>query len=89
MSAVSSTVPWLDEIRSVARAAFAEADAPSDDEEVWRYSRIGDVDLTRYSTGEDSADAPDPVAIDGAAACLLYTSPSPRDQRGSRMPSSA
>ena len=26
------------------------------------------------------------VALD---ACLLYTSPSPRDQRGSRMPSSA
>ena len=25
----------------------------------------------------------------GAANCLLYTSPSPRDQRGSRMPSSA
>ena len=24
-----------------------------------------------------------------ADACLLYTSPSPRDQRGSRMPSSA
>ena len=24
-----------------------------------------------------------------ANACLLYTSPSPRDQRGSRMPSSA
>ena len=24
-----------------------------------------------------------------AASCLLYTSPSPRDQRGSRMPSSA
>ena len=24
-----------------------------------------------------------------AYACLLYTSPSPRDQRGSRMPSSA
>ena len=26
---------------------------------------------------------------DGENACLLYTSPSPRDQRGSRMPSSA
>ena len=26
---------------------------------------------------------------DGAINCLLYTSPSPRDQRGSRMPSSA
>ena len=25
----------------------------------------------------------------GAGSCLLYTSPSPRDQRGSRMPSSA
>ena len=25
----------------------------------------------------------------GRVACLLYTSPSPRDQRGSRMPSSA
>ena len=25
----------------------------------------------------------------GRAPCLLYTSPSPRDQRGSRMPSSA
>ena len=25
----------------------------------------------------------------GMDACLLYTSPSPRDQRGSRMPSSA
>ena len=26
---------------------------------------------------------------DGVGTCLLYTSPSPRDQRGSRMPSSA
>ena len=26
---------------------------------------------------------------DGVSGCLLYTSPSPRDQRGSRMPSSA
>ena len=28
-------------------------------------------------------------AITDACSCLLYTSPSPRDQRGSRMPSSA
>ena len=27
--------------------------------------------------------------VTGSAGCLLYTSPSPRDQRGSRMPSSA
>ena len=33
---------------------------------------------------------PDMIKIaKGARACLLYTSPSPRDQRGSRMPSSA
>ena len=32
-----------------------------------------------------------PAAVDAEppAPCLLYTSPSPRDQRGSRMPSSA
>ena len=36
-----------------------------------------------YYTGEDL----DPVAM--IDYCLLYTSPSPRDQRGSRMPSSA
>ena len=27
--------------------------------------------------------------VSGSIFCLLYTSPSPRDQRGSRMPSSA
>ena len=27
--------------------------------------------------------------VDTTRSCLLYTSPSPRDQRGSRMPSSA
>ena len=29
------------------------------------------------------------MVLDKLGACLLYTSPSPRDQRGSRMPSSA
>ena len=29
------------------------------------------------------------IVQDGMYCCLLYTSPSPRDQRGSRMPSSA
>ena len=29
------------------------------------------------------------VSLDSIYPCLLYTSPSPRDQRGSRMPSSA
>ena len=29
------------------------------------------------------------LGLKTACVCLLYTSPSPRDQRGSRMPSSA
>ena len=38
----------------------------------------------------DSDEPPSWTGIDAwVAACLLYTSPSPRDQRGSRMPSSA
>ena len=31
----------------------------------------------------------DEEGLDFTKTCLLYTSPSPRDQRGSRMPSSA
>ena len=34
----------------------------------------------------DSAEVRAMMLVEG---CLLYTSPSPRDQRGSRMPSSA
>ena len=34
-------------------------------------------------------DAQEQVHLDYFNNCLLYTSPSPRDQRGSRMPSSA
>ena len=36
-----------------------------------------------------TATATDIEDISGGVTCLLYTSPSPRDQRGSRMPSSA
>ena len=34
-------------------------------------------------------DAAKPTVKQQKKVCLLYTSPSPRDQRGSRMPSSA
>ena len=62
------------------------------------------IDITRVdrelaTTDEDSAandvihaisvSAGDSYAVKKCEACLLYTSPSPRDQRGSRMPSSA
>ena len=38
---------------------------------------------------EDLFDFVENLSTPVIAACLLYTSPSPRDQRGSRMPSSA
>ena len=43
------------------------------DESIVRINQHGDIEVRR------------PLKWD----CLLYTSPSPRDQRGSRMPSSA
>ena len=39
--------------------------------------------------GLDSRRIPPLILGHEAVGCLLYTSPSPRDQRGSRMPSSA
>ena len=38
---------------------------------------------------EELLDDVEPLVEHLRAPCLLYTSPSPRDQRGSRMPSSA
>ena len=55
-----------------------------------------DVKRARLSTKADegaSGDvddkAQDDAVVDVQAPCLLYTSPSPRDKRQSRMPSSA
>ena len=53
------------------------------------HSTMGQSDDRAYT--EIVADPASQLATLSAAAyaCLLYTSPSPRDQRGSRMPSSA
>ena len=68
-------------------------------EEVGGRVRTADVDgflldrgfqvlLTAYPEAQDVLDY-DALNLGRFAPCLLYTSPSPRDQRGSRMPSSA
>ena len=44
------------------------------------------VDVRDLGTDEEWEETMNRVQLNG---CLLYTSPSPRDQRGSRMPSSA
>ena len=44
----------------------------------------------RFTAGYGADNQHESVSFShGLLACLLYTSPSPRDQRGSRMPSSA
>ena len=40
-------------------------------------------------SGQKAAEREHKALVRQAESCLLYTSPSPRDQRGSRMPSSA
>ena len=53
---------------------------------------LGSEDVKRMLTGASVKVTGDLVASPAkgqAWDCLLYTSPSPRDQRGSRMPSSA
>ena len=52
----------------------------------YRCDRAGDVPTEFWNYASKSVRDVKPVLM---LACLLYTSPSPRDQRGSRMPSSA
>ena len=47
------------------------------------------ADLEAAKAGLATSDVWERVSASIAKLCLLYTSPSPRDQRGSRMPSSA
>ena len=51
--------------------------------------RNGPVTTDSEGFGQGFLAADSIQALDDLGGCLLYTSPSPRDQRGSRMPSSA
>ena len=81
---------WVRSIEAVERAG-AEGDTSGVD--VWFAGPAKTQVLEILATGA-VAPAPDWAAHDFepnfySIDCLLYTSPSPRDQRGSRMPSSA
>ena len=52
-------------------------------------SHLGFVTFTKIDTTRDLRIAKVYYSVLNPTSCLLYTSPSPRDQRGSRMPSSA
>ena len=58
-----------------------------DDYNNWRpHSSLGNMSPSEYIQSTNNQEEDD---MTQASYCLLYTSPSPRDQRGSRMPSSA
>ena len=59
--------------------------------EVDTYTTMGERDALKFLGGNQFAETDRMNDLYGRMSnvCLLYTSPSPRDQRGSRMPSSA
>lgn len=70
---MSTTTPasWLDDARARSAAAFADTPPPTDEEEVWRYSRIDSVDLAAYQSADGSAGGPAHIEIDGSAAMVV------------------
>ena len=77
-------------------AGAMEEISSSSIEEVKQFDVLtSDLDAVKACTGEINAsmksarDVTQQVGDELGQSCLLYTSPSPRDQRGSRMPSSA
>ena len=83
------TQPLLE--RGAAAAASPAALAAAGPEVVFlNVTDTPDVEALLFGPdGLASAARPGLVVVDHSTICLLYTSPSPRDQRGSRMPSSA
>ena len=70
-------------------ALALEADAPGLVVRPIEPEHFDDVIRSQASGQRESSDTTRPSVCDAVLTCLLYTSPSPRDQRGSRMPSSA
>lgn len=61
---------WLVARRRAAAGRFASADLPSSEEEVWRYSRIGELDLTSFSPAAPSQPPPAPSPPAAAVTSL-------------------
>ena len=76
---------------SLSASAQNTADVVEEDE----VNRLETITVTARKKTENLQDVPISVTaftgefFQDSGLCLLYTSPSPRDQRGSRMPSSA
>jgi Fe-S cluster assembly protein SufD len=66
--------PWLRHRRTAAAEAFASAPLPTEKDEVWRYSRIDDIDLGRFQSPDAfadlSTDVPVPPSLDQVRALV-------------------
>ena len=60
-----------------------------DQEEFAKAEEADKVSSVNQSDTQTAAEVFEDILCAHFDSCLLYTSPSPRDQRGSRMPSSA
>src|SRR6478735_5644523 len=73
---------WLTARRIAAAEAFAAASLPSAEEEVWRYSRIDDLDLDGWTLGqpgEASIESDADLAAAGVYAGPLADAPQPEE----------
>jgi Fe-S cluster assembly protein SufD len=61
---------WLRATRREALARFSSAELPTESEEVWRYSRIDDLDLARFSVEGSAGPGPAGAVPPGPAAVL-------------------
>ena len=90
-------------VEAVTQEAIPTLKLPATSENTGSMTKDGAGSMTKDGAGSMTKDGAGSMTKDGAGsmtkdgagsatkdgACLLYTSPSPRDQRGSRMPSSA
>ena len=66
---------WLHDRRSAAAETFAASTLPSSEEEVWRYSRIGSLDLDLFAPAPESANT---AASNGVTALAVVAEPAAR-----------
>ena len=82
-------------LQTVIQKSAAESDGAEPKDRLETFARAANSQnwLRHFSCDLVSGQEQRPAAVDieslASGICLLYTSPSPRDQRGSRMPSSA
>jgi len=65
------TPDWQTGIRAAATSQLAELDAPTDELEIWRYSRINEIELDRFSRPPAAVSDADPAGLADASAIIV------------------